>query len=215
MGQPGILMRFVMVAEGGQATPGVLDAVLPLPGIQAIYSLDAHDAESPSHNTMYFLEDVGPVLENEDFYLNDKQNGAAAQISWVIMSFINGRDSATDPAKSQLPRKDPPSATSVVVNGSTPSPDKEQDYHDWYDQEHAGKLALVPGWQLARRYKFRKQYGEVETASFYGVNFYDEVNGLGGPEWRAGVTDWTLRIRAQAAKPNVRRVWKLQGVKRV
>ncbi|KAK7696872.1 hypothetical protein SLS64_014128 [Diaporthe eres] len=102
--------------------------------------------------------------------------------------------------------------TEIVINGSTPKAEYEADYHNWYDQEHVHKLGLVPGWQLTRRFRLEKVYGEAETASFYGVNFYDEENGLGGPEWKASATEWTLRIRQQAAKPNIRRTWKLVGL---
>ena len=68
------------------------------------------------------------------------------------------------------------------------------------------------GTSEVRRYKLERVFGEAETAAFYGVNFYDEKNGLGGPEWQAGVTEWSMRIRSHAAKPNIRRTWRLVKV---
>ena len=193
--------------------------VSPFPGIEAEYLLDEDDKSKPSYSTMYFVRDIQPVIEDGTFYSNDVKSCATSGclVSWVVLSFINGRDSdkTADWAKSQVPEESPSPGTIVVVNGSTPRPEMEQDYHDWYEQEHFGKLSLVPGWQLGRRYKLRELYGEAETASIYGVNFYCKVNGLGGPEWRAGVTTWTKRIREQAAKPNVRRVWKVKETRRV
>ena len=212
--KPGAVMRILQPGEDTKSAADVFDPKAPIPNIEAIYSLDENEPGSTAHNTIYFSSDISPVVENESYYAEDAQACVAngCSVSWVAMSFINGQDKA-GPASAQVPDRDPPDGTVVVVNGSTPKAEMEQDYHDWYDQEHAGKLGLVPGWQCMRRYKLEKQYGDVETASFYGVNLYDEINGLGGPEWQSSVTDWTLRIRAQAAKPNVRRVWKLKEVK--
>jgi hypothetical protein len=71
--------------------------------------------------------------------------------------------------------------------------------------------SLVPGWNENKRYRLEKSYGDVETASFYGFNFYDVENGLGGPEWKASTdTEWTQRVRSNHAKPNIRRMWKIQ-----
>jgi hypothetical protein len=173
--------------------------------------LDANDTHTPSKNAVYILSDISAILDSSLEYERDVKAHCAelASISWVICAFINGRDKA--PAKGvQHGLETPPDPGSIIVtNGATPRADKERDYHDWYDQEHGNKLTLVPGWNAARRYRLVKSYGEAETASFYGFNYYDETNGLGGPEWKAGVTEWTLRIRSNAAKPNIRRVWKV------
>ncbi|KAL2784563.1 hypothetical protein BJX66DRAFT_329900 [Aspergillus keveii] len=187
-----------------------------LPNTEAAYTLGAGDSEAPKHATIYFLGDITPITESASLYDSDKSSNSSASPTWIVCKFINGRD-ASNPSDSprtaphKLPAH-PIQGSTIVVNGSIPRPDKEADYHAWYDQEHGGKLALVPGWNAMRRYALVKMYGEVETANFYGVNFYDEVNGLGGPEWKAGVTEWTLRIRDNAAKPNIRRVWRVEGV---
>ncbi|KAL3488332.1 hypothetical protein BJX62DRAFT_240143 [Aspergillus germanicus] len=187
-----------------------------LPNTETAYTVSAGDSEAPKHATIYFLSDITPITEFVSLYGSDKSSNSSASPSWIVCKFINGRDASnpggapqTDPHK--LPAH-PAQGSTIVVNGSTPRPDKEADYHAWYDHEHGGKLALVPGWNAMRRYALVKVYGEIETANFYGVNFYDEVNGLGGPEWKAGVTEWTLRIRDNAAKPNIRRVWRVEGV---
>lgn len=214
---PGILMRLVEPRKEGDPPP---DSILAPPvlssNIEATYILRADDEDTPSRNTLYFLSDINLLLSSSEAYdLDVRSHGSdLMSVSWVICAFINGRDKSNAPPKSSssntLPS--PPATGSVlVVNGSTPRPAKEQDYHDWYDQEHGEKLTAVPGWNSARRYRLAKLYGEAETASFYGCNFYDEDNGLGGPEWKAGVTEWTLRIRDNAAKPNLRRVWKVVG----
>ncbi|PKS13407.1 hypothetical protein jhhlp_000178 [Lomentospora prolificans] len=214
MAIPGILMRLVEPRDATQPlSDSAVAPVTPCPNIEATQTFEANDSEQPSRNTVYYLSDISPILSTSSKYDEDVRahSSALASISWVVCSYINGRD-ASDPTRAQssvhiLPIT-PVAGSILVANGSTPRPDKEQDYHDWYDQEHGEKLTHVPGWNAARRYKLEKVYGDVETANFYGLNYYDEKNGLGGPEWKAGVTDWTMRIRSNAAKPNIRRVWK-------
>ncbi|KIA75796.1 alpha/beta hydrolase [Aspergillus ustus] len=210
MAVPGILIRL-------SDKPAV--HALATPSIETTYTLSAGDSETPSHAIIYFLSDISSLINSNSLYESDKASSeSSTPPSWIICKFINGRDTTnpsgapkTNPHTLATP---PPLGSTIVMNGSTPRPDKESDYHAWYDEEHGGKLALVPGWRGMRRYALAKVYGEeVETATFYGVNFYDEVNGLGGPEWKAGVTEWTHRIRQNAAKGNLRRVWRVEQVR--
>ncbi|KAJ5107513.1 hypothetical protein N7456_004188 [Penicillium angulare] len=179
--------------------------------------LKAIDDETPLFNTVYFLSDITPVVSSPEHYKADlnTHGGQPTSVSWKVCTYINGRDSVSKTNLESTPHvqsKMPSQGSIVVANGSTPRADSEQEYHDWYDQEHGEKLTLVPGWNAARRYSLARLYGEAEAAKFYGLNFYDEDNGLGGPEWKAGVTEWTLRIRRNAAKPNIRRIWKFERV---
>ncbi|KAF2653675.1 hypothetical protein K491DRAFT_780143 [Lophiostoma macrostomum CBS 122681] len=212
MPTPGILMRMLHSKE--PLNESSLDAPKVSSGIEAAYKLTALEKENPWLNTMYFLDDIAPLANSSASYDEDVKANASDSIpiSWVLCAFINGRDQSTPSQQTyttpHVPAATPNPGSVVIVNGSTPRADKEDDYHAWYDQEHGDKLKLVPGWNVARRYSLAKAYGNIETANFYGVNFYDEKNGLGGPEWKAGVTEWTLRIRDNAAKPNIRRQWK-------
>lgn len=210
MPTPGVLMRL------SDAASADIQAPLASVDIEATYNLKADDDKHPSSNTIYFLRDITPLLSSPDLHEADVEAHraiAAPHPSWILCSFINGRDKEAGDSEAQksphvLPT--PPLLGSVlVINGSTPRPDTEEDYHAWYDQEHGAKLTHVPGWRAAQRYALARVYGEAETGSFYGINFYDAENGLGGPEWQAGVTEWTLRIRSNAAKPNIRRVWRV------
>ncbi|KAL2864085.1 uncharacterized protein BJX67DRAFT_384086 [Aspergillus lucknowensis] len=208
MATPGIVIRL----SGASST-----SAPSIPNTEVAYTLTAADNETPEHAKIYFVSDVTSIIASASLYESDKaSSGTTTPPAWIVCKFINGRDtdnSSGAPKTSPHTLQTPPVHDSrIVINGSTPRPDKEADYHAWYDQEHGGKLALVPGWRGMRRYALAKTFGEVETADFYGVNFYDEVNGLGGPEWKAGVTEWTLRIRENAAKGNIRRVWRVEGV---
>ena len=208
-------MRLVEPGSAGEPTPDSgLTPTAPCPNVEASYALEANDDKTPSHNTVYFLGDITPIINSSSPYEEDVRTHelGLTSIAWVICAFVNGRDDAKAKSPQASPHvlpTPPMPGSSLVINGSTPRPDKEQDYNDWYDEEHGEKLTLVPGWRSSRRYKLSKTYGETETANFYGFNYYDEKNGLGGPEWKAGVTEWTLRIRDNAAKPNIRRVWKV------
>lgn len=215
MATPGILMRFVERETASDKSPQI-------PNTETIYNLVANDEKTPLHNTLYFLSDITPLLESEfPFRADVEANGSGekpnSSISWVVCSLINGRNSSSGGMGkvNNAPPEAPAQGSTLVVNGNTPRTGKEQDYHDWYDQEHGEALTKVPGWNVCRRYQLVKVYKdddskEVETATFYGFNFYDETNGLGGPEWKAGTnTEWTFRIRGNAAKPNLRRVWKV------
>ncbi|CAK7235426.1 hypothetical protein SBRCBS47491_009289 [Sporothrix bragantina] len=213
---PGILMRLVHAREGVDAHASVLTPPAPCHHVQATWKMTARDDKQPAHCTIYFVADIAPLVADGGLFTADAQSHAdtVAAVSWVVLAFVNGRerDSPTSSAitANSLVSPAPAPGSVIVLNGSTPRPDKADDYHAWYDQEHGGKLAYVPGWQTMRRYRLEKVYGNAETADFYGMNLYDAVNGLGGKEWQDGVTEWTLRIRSQAARPNIRRVWTVQ-----
>ena len=207
---PGILMRLTQYDTVPKKAPETL-----CPNIKKTQTAVADDGQTPSQLALYFLSDVRPLISSSDLYDKDAaKQDADASVVWVVCSFINGRKRNTSPATtnvSHLLSHAPASGSQLVINGSSPRLDKQDDYHAWYDEEHGPMLSLVPGWNENKRYRLEKSYGHVETASFYGANFYDAVNGLGGPEWKASTnTEWTQRVRGNHAKPNIRRVWKIQ-----
>lgn len=207
---PGLLMRLVQSSSNPERPPQTI-----CPNVEKVWTAVAGDGQTPSQLTLYFLSDVRPLVSSSHLYHNDlASQGADGTLAWVVCSFINGRDKDTSSNTanvSHLLSHTPAEGSQLVINGSSPRPDKEDDYHGWYNEEHGPMLSLVPGWNENRRYRLEKSYGDVETASFYGFNFYDAENGLGGPEWKASTnTEWTRRVRSNHAKPNVRRVWKIQ-----
>lgn len=212
---PGILMR--MAQSSDQETSGSLTPpIAPCPNIEQMYLATADDNKQPGHLALYYLSDITPLLSSSDLYDRDAASQASASsLIWVVCAFINGRNKDTPTAETSTTHQlthTPAAGSKLVINGSSPRPDKFDDYHGWYNEEHGPGLAVVPGWNENRRYRMEKKYGEVETASFYGFNYYDAENGLGGPVWQASTnTDWTRRIRSNAAKPNIRRVWKMRS----
>ncbi|KAJ1333118.1 hypothetical protein MN608_03108 [Microdochium nivale] len=237
----GVIMRMLTTTDAASSPLQAPENNILVPGVQAIYNLAATDGLQPSLNTMYFLSDVDLVLQDPSYFEADvtattssspSSTSGATSLAWIVTSYIGGRnDGSGVQAPSQVPPSLaskggylPPIGTVIVANGSSPQTDKEDDYHAWYEEEHAGGLTAVPGWQITRRYRFINKYErhfaapaegstkqkDVENAKFYGVNFYDEDNGLGGPIWKAStLTDWTAKIRQQAEKPNIRRTWRI------
>lgn len=209
---PGIITRFVQPDDPTASLP---DAVLappePVPGVEAFYVTEANDDLAPKYNIVYFVKDITPILESSSYYDADvKASTAPAKITWDVCSFLNGKDAVEAKELTKEPHvlpAPPVPGSTLVSNGFTPHVEWEQDYNDWYDQEHGHKLSLVPGWNSCRRYRHIKTYGETDVATFYGWNFYDAENGLGGPEWKASITPWTDKIRSQNRIPNLRRIW--------
>lgn len=205
---PGLLMRLTNSHAIPMTQPLFSD-------ILQIWTAVADDEKAPNQLTLYHLSDVGPLLSSSDLYDRDAlSHGNDASLAWVVCSFINGR-SKDDPrskmSTNHLLSHRPAQGSRLVINGSSPRSDKEHDYHGWYNDEHGPMLSLVPGWNENQRYRLEKSYGDVETAKFYGFNYYDEQNGLGGPEWKASTnTEWTQRVRSNHEKPNIRRVWKIE-----
>ncbi|KAL2067204.1 hypothetical protein VTL71DRAFT_1628 [Oculimacula yallundae] len=211
----GILLRLVEPKDeiGLDATIAAPNS--PCPNIEKTYAAVASDREKPSFMNLYVLSDITPLITSQELFDQDVKANSSQIICWIVCRFINGRDkgaSTTESPSTSQPLSFSPAAGSVlVINGSTPRPDKQGDYHDWYNIEHGPALATVEGWNAGRRYSFVKSYGETQTAGFYGLNYYDENSGLGGSEWqKATKTEWTFRIRGNAEKPNIRRVWRIQ-----
>ncbi|KAJ8110816.1 hypothetical protein OPT61_g6437 [Boeremia exigua] len=215
-GTEGVLLRLFEPKPGRASDLSSPPSKSPCPGTQQTYIAVADDDEKPSRLHIHVLSDIGPLLSTSYLYDEDVKANPDWSISWIVCGFINGRDKDTSPTDSPStihPLSHSPAAGSkLVINGSTPRYDKESDYHEWYNVEHGPGLAIVPGWNAARRYSLQKTYGEIETANFYGFNYYDEESGLGGPIWQKSTkTEWTYRIRSNAAKPNIRRVWRIQN----
>lgn len=210
MKTPGILMRLMQANSDVRQTTQV-----PCPDVLQVLKAAADDGKATNQLALYLVDDIRPLLSSSQLYDRDAETHEAGNaLAWVVCSFINGYSNDNPPhgaSVTHLLSHTPAQGSKLVINGSSPRPDKVNDYHDWYNKEHGPMLSLVPGWNECQRYRFEKAYGDVETASFYGFNYYDEQNGLGGPEWKASTdTEWTRRVRNNHEKPNVRRVWKIE-----
>ena len=88
----------------------------------------------------------------------------------------------------------PAGAGGLLLNAMNVTPDAEDDFNTWYDQEHLPALAAVPGTLAARRYR------SGEDAE--GTHRYVAIYHLASPDvtrseaWKAAVeTPWTDQVR--------------------
>ncbi|MFN0071825.1 MAG: DUF4286 family protein [Chloroflexota bacterium] len=80
----------------------------------------------------------------------------------------------------------------VLVNRIDVTPEGEQDFNDWYNQEHQPALCAVPGAIAARR--FRATQGEPR---YMAMVYLTHAAVQASAEWQQAVdTPWTTRARA-------------------
>ncbi|ETW99011.1 MAG: hypothetical protein ETSY1_16535 [Candidatus Entotheonella factor] len=85
----------------------------------------------------------------------------------------------------------PSGAGALLLNAMNVSPEAEDDFNKWYDEEHIPALAAVPGTLCARR--FRATESALTYVALYHLVSPDVVT---LPEWKKAVgTPWTERIR--------------------
>jgi hypothetical protein len=75
----------------------------------------------------------------------------------------------------------------MVVQSAPASPDREDEFNDWYDNTHVPEICAVPGFISARRYKMHGAVAEDGDAPAYLAIYEIEADDLTAPvaEWRA------------------------------
>jgi len=75
----------------------------------------------------------------------------------------------------------------MVVQSSPVSPDREDEFNDWYDNIHVPEICSVPGFVSARRYKVPGTEAEGGGVPAYLAIYEIEADDLDAPvaEWRA------------------------------
>jgi hypothetical protein len=88
----------------------------------------------------------------------------------------------------------PAGAGGLLLNAMNVTPEAEDDFNAWYDEEHLPGLLAVPGTLSARRYR--------SVAEGEGVRRYVAIYHLDSPEatysdaWKTAVdTPWSARVR--------------------
>jgi len=93
-----------------------------------------------------------------------------------------------------------------------PADGKDDDYHDFYENEHLGLLHKVPGYRKSQRYKLAKtlQGAPEGVPRFMVIHEFEHLDALDGPELRhADASPNTHRVFGDAKAANIR------GFKRV
>jgi hypothetical protein len=214
---PGLLLR--------QYTPSPLvstshDTSLEFPGanITSITTLASTDDKvttgSPSHCAIYEVLHISKLLNDDANTKYLAESKESTSLDWQVYRLVSKRSRAGFEEKDNGVVA---SGATIVCVGVTPKLDSFEDYSKWFEEEHAELLSKVPGWVKSSRYELAKSYGsQGHVAPFIAVHLYDELNGLGGPEWKKSVeTEWTLRVREQCAVPHFRRVWIVKEQKKL
>lgn len=88
----------------------------------------------------------------------------------------------------------PEGAGGLLLNAMNVTPEAEDDFNAWYNEEHLPALAAVPGTLAARRY--------ISGVDAEGTHRYAAIYHLTSPDvtrsaaWKAAVeTPWTARVR--------------------
>lgn len=184
-----------------------------IPGVTAITSMEATDAVDDT-NKPYRYEDfieVADVSSLTEEMIQQLQTWTARPFSgsdWHIFRTISTDTQPDIKADERLVGKH------VVQVGMAPIETREilDDYHAWYKKEHMPILATVKGWEIGNRYQLLASYGDgTELAKPYlAAHQYDEVNGLGGPDWRKSIDSlWTKKVMSRLASPSHRRTWRI------
>jgi len=88
-------------------------------------------------------------------------------------------------------------APAMLFFAMNPLPEAEQDFNDWYDQEHVPALARVPGCLAARRFRILSATSEGNHR-YLALYHLASADVQSSAAWRKAVeTPWTHRIRPQ------------------
>ncbi|KAF2247613.1 hypothetical protein BU26DRAFT_506819 [Trematosphaeria pertusa] len=187
-----------------------------IPGVQVTMKLEATDTVDESerpYRLEYLLQvaDIDNIQDSTIESLRASAKDLLTRSDWNLFRSISF-DKKPDFDASVTP----PLNMQLVQVGMAPrnDPDNIADYHNWYKTEHMPFLAQVPGWQVGNRYEFVRAVGDKAeiVRPFLAAHLYDEVNGLGGPEWRKSVdSQYTKRVQKNCVEPNHRRTWKVVG----
>jgi hypothetical protein len=208
---PGVLLRLYSSSSFSQTA---IEHSLDVPGadIKSLTTLRSTDDKvvsgSPSANILYEVKHISKLLIPGAYEKDTAHNdGTTTSLNWQVYKLISkiSRPGTEDQVA--------PSNSTMVCIGITPMEGAFEDYSKWYEEEHLGLLSLVPGWRSSARYELAASFGGPKVvAPYIAMHFYDEVNGLGGPEWKRSVeTDWTKKVRRNCAVPHFRRVWSVES----
>lgn len=80
----------------------------------------------------------------------------------------------------------------------------------WYDEEHIGLMAKVPGWLRTRRFVTSSILGGKEGMEYLALHEYTPKNGLGGEEFKAATsTPWCNEILTNIVQEMEVRIYEL------
>lgn len=89
----------------------------------------------------------------------------------------------------------PEGAGGLLLNAMNVTPEVEEDFNAWYDDEHIPALSAVPGTLAARRYRSREDDPD-RTHRYVAIYHLDSPEIARGAAWKtAANSPWTDRLR--------------------
>jgi len=179
-------------------------ARLAMPGFLSARRYQAVEAEGPRYLATYDLEDVSALHTSEYLRLREDEKSRDREMMASIPMIDRRVYRALDVGQPWTAEwtDHAPYVLSVAME---PPPDKIEDYHAWYLEEHIPMLLKVKGWRRIRRYELVEGSG----LPFMALHELESLDGFGSPEHQASIsTPWRLRV-AGYVKNRERCVFKL------
>jgi hypothetical protein len=90
----------------------------------------------------------------------------------------------------------PPNAGGLLLNAMNVTPEAEDEFNAWYDEEHLSALAAVPGTLAARRYRARDDSNA--THRYVAIYHLESPQVARSDAWKAAAdTPWSARVVPQ------------------
>jgi len=165
---------------------------LALPGILTARRYKAVEAEGPRYLANYDLEDVSALQSPEYLALRKEENGRERDQQMMASIPMTSRRvyRALDVGQPwTMPWTD--HAPYVMSVAMKPPPDKVDDYHAWYLEEHIPMLMKVPGWRRIRRYELV----EGDALPFMALHELETLDVFNHEAHTASIsTPWRYRV---------------------
>jgi len=166
-------------------------ARLTMPGFLSAIRYQAVGPDGPRYLAWYDLEDVSTLEGTEYRKLREAERpgdldlmGRITLVDRRVYRALDVGEPWTAPWTEQ--------AQFIVSMTMDPPPDKVEDYHQWYLQEHIPMLFKVPGWRRIRRFE---QVGPGTGVSFLAIHELESLDAFNTDEFRAAVgTPWRDRV---------------------
>ncbi|KAF4620387.1 hypothetical protein D9613_000960 [Agrocybe pediades] len=85
----------------------------------------------------------------------------------------------------------------LVLNGMSPKPEDEDDFNQWYAEEHVPLLSSVPGWIYSRRYRLiqSSSFEAKVPPNYLAVHAWESEESFLSDEYKQAVsTPWRNRV---------------------
>lgn len=169
---------------------------LRLPFISSGDRFKAIDGQTPAWSAVYDVSDLSMLEKRIYTRLREERSAREKRVMGSFES-LDRKIYSLYSERSKTPGYVGPGAVIASVSMTIKDEDLEA-FDKWYEEEHVGMLARIPGWLRTRRFRMlvggikgMPPTGQVECLA---VHDFEEQNGLNGPEHQAATnTPWRLQ----------------------